>query len=147
MLIRLLQVCGWQMRTILSAAISDEGPCYSAHPGDLNWWTYHGDPRVTMTHWIQPDVAVLVLDENCNEINLFVSSTTSPVNLIEWSQRRLHQMAEVGWVDEDDLELVTYFQENNYAIVHTERNYQRDLESRDPSPSEPPDGWALRSSR
>ena len=34
-----------RMRTILSAAISDVEPRYSAHPGDLNWWTYHGDPR------------------------------------------------------------------------------------------------------
>ena len=133
-----------QMRAILSAGISGSDGHYSAHPGDLNWWTYHGDPRVNMTHWIQPDHAVLVLDESGTEINVFVAPPNSPIDLIKWSQRRLLGVAEVGWVDDDDRQLVTYLQDDDYEVVHTERNYEWDLESRDPPTPEPPDGWTLR---
>ena len=134
-----------QMRTILSAGVSEQGRRYSAHPGDLDWWTYHADPRVIVTHWTQPDEGVLVLNESRNEINVFMAPPGSPINLINWSQRRLGGTAEVGWVDDDDRELVIHLQENDYAVVHTERNYQWDLESRDPPSLGPPDGWALRS--
>ena len=130
--------------SVLSAALAEPGTRYIAHPGDLAWWIHHVDPRWNLTLWLRGESEVLVLEETGGEISVFTTPGVSRVGLIEWGQRRLGGVGEVGWVADTDVELVAYLKSGGYSPVATDRNYEWDLVNRQIPQPALPDGWTLR---
>ncbi|MEA1903834.1 MAG: GNAT family N-acetyltransferase [Actinomycetota bacterium] len=146
------------MQDILSEAIATEGSRYTIHPGDLAWWMFHADPRYAdqLSFWVQGETGVLVIYTKGSEISAFARPGVPVVPMIEWAQRRMGGVGEVGWVSDEDTELVAYLESEGYEPVATDRSYRWDLTTsalatnvggrgtRDiPKPDLPP-GWELR---
>ena len=138
------------MRMILSDGLVKGATRYYAHPGDLAWWLHHPDPRYEAvdSYWMQGDdcFAVLVANDP-GEINLFARPGRDPMPFIRWCQRRLGGGAEVGWVSDDDDELVAALTLEGYGPVRTYRNYRWDLDEKEIPTAELAPGWELRSVR
>ncbi|MGB7859916.1 MAG: N-acetyltransferase [Acidimicrobiia bacterium] len=134
-----------EMQAILSQCLAHPDDRYTVHPGDLAWWLHHsfGTDWVDTT-WVIPGEAVLSLEENDGEINLFARSSQTRMGLIEWAQHRLGHKAEVGWVADDDTELVSYLKGAGYEPAGVYRSYLWNLSNTPiPGPSLPI-GWTLR---
>lgn len=135
-----------KMESVLSAALAAADSRYAAHPGELSWWMYHSDPTQHRdTWWMQGNDVVLLVEGGRNEINLFTRPGIDRIPLIEWAQtRRLEGRGEVGWVADEDEELVEYFERTGYESVHVDRSYRWDLTSKPIPEPDLPDGWVLR---
>lgn len=134
------------MQEVLASALANDGDRYSVHPGDLAWWMFHADPRYPdhLTFWLQGHRGVLVIDSRTPEINAFSVPGEPVTPLIEWAQRRLGGRGDVGWVSDDDDELVSYLESNGYAPAETDRSYRWDLTKVEVPAPQLPDGWTLR---
>lgn len=134
------------MQRVLAAALADDGDRYSAHPGELAWWMFHGDPRFPdhLSFWRQDDQGIVVIDSRNPEINAFTVPGHPLEPLIGWATRYLRGRGEVGWVSDYDAQLVGYLRSLGYRPTATDRSFDWDLaEVEVPSPRLP-DGWALR---
>ena len=134
------------MEAVVRRGLTANNGRYSPHPGELSWWMYHSDPTVHKdTWWLHGNKALLLIEESRPEINLFTLPGVDRVPMIEWAQtRRLGGRGEVGWVGDEDEELITYLTSSGYESVHVDRSFRWDLvEKRVPDP-ELPDGWVLR---
>jgi ribosomal protein S18 acetylase RimI-like enzyme len=134
------------IQSILSAGLSAETDRYYIHPGDFAWWTYHDDPRFPDhdSTWIQDDSGFVTIDAlSPSEINVFTLPGVDRMPLIRWSQRRLGDAGEVGWVADDDAELVDALHADGYEPAHTNRSYSWDLTGDLPEPAIPT-GWRFR---
>ena len=134
------------MQQVLASALADNGDRYTAHPGDLAWWMFHGDSRYPdhLTFWLQGDRGVLVIDSREPEIYAFTVPGQPLTPLIEWAQRRLDDRGRVGWVSDDDDELVSYLESKGYTPVETDRSYHWDLTNVEVPAPQLPEGWVLR---
>lgn len=137
------------IQSILSDGLTAETDRYYIHPGDYAWWVHHDDPRYPdhFSTWIQDDSAFVTIDSlgaHENEITVFARPGTDRMPLILWSQRRLDGKGEVGWVSDDDRELIEELEGEGYEPVYVNRSYQWDLTDELPEPH-PPTGWSLRS--
>ena len=132
------------MQRVLASALANGGNRYTAHPGDLAWWMFHSDPRYLdhLTFWLQGDRGVLVIDSRNPEINAFTVPGQPVTPLIEWAQRRLDGRGQVGWVSDDDIELVSYLESNGYAPGDADPSYCWDLAEVEVPESRLPDDWA-----
>lgn len=134
------------IQSILSAGLGVRTTRYYAHPGEYAWWIYHDDPRHPdhLSTWIQDDTGFVTLDSlRPGEINVFTRPGHDRVPLIEWSQRRLDGMGDVGWVSDADHQIVAYLQRTGYEPFWTSHSYRRDLLGELPVP-DLPEGWHLR---
>ena len=104
----------------------------------------HSDPRYLdhLTFWLQGDRGVLVIDSRNPEINAFTVPGQPVTPLIEWAQRRLDGRGQVGWVSDDDIELVSYLESNGYAPGDADPSYCWDLAEVEVPESRLPDDWA-----
>ena len=132
------------LQMVLSTALVEPDTRLIAHPGELAWSIHHADPRWNLTSWKQGKSAILVLEETHGEISVFTMPGVDRFGLIEWAQRRLSGTGEVGWVSDADVELVSYLKSEGYSPVHTEREYEWDLLTREIPEPVVPDGWSLR---
>lgn len=134
------------MQDILSEALAGEVPRYTAHPGDLAWWVYHEDPRYpdSVSYWIQDDRAMLAIDSRSKEIFPFARAGEDVFVIIDWAQRRLDGRGEVGWVSDDDHEMISVLESRGYYPVTTEHSFLWDLENKEIPEPRMPDGWVLR---
>lgn len=135
------------MHSILSASLANADQRYTIHPGDLSWWIYHDDPRFlhATSYWLQEDRGLLVIEGRSKEISVFTTPGTDRVPLVEWAQeRRLAWSGQVGWISEEDEDMVTYLDSRSYERDATYRSYRWDLTS-EPIPAPHLDaGWELR---
>ncbi len=134
------------MQDILASSLRPAPGRYTIHPGDLAWWMRHEDPRRARqtSYWISPGRAVLVIDADSREISAFSAEGEPVIPVIEWAQRRLRGLGEVGWVADSDGELVDYLTAGDYEPIHTDRLYHWELNDVEiPVPDLPP-GWELR---
>lgn len=135
------------IQAILSDGLTGGKPRYYIHPGDYGWWIYHDDPRHPdhFSTWIQDDTGFVTIDSiSPHEINVFTRPGEDRLPLIRWAQRRLDGLGEVGWISDDDVEMVTALRAGGYHPSYAFRAYQWDLGERLP-PVEPPPGFELRS--
>ncbi|HEU4319435.1 MAG TPA: GNAT family N-acetyltransferase [Acidimicrobiia bacterium] len=134
------------MEAVLQRCLTADNGRYSAHPGELSWWMYHSDPTVHKdTWWMHDEDAVLLVEGSRPEINLFALPGVDRVPLLEWAQiRRLDGAGELGWIGDEDQEMVEYLQGSGYESVHVDRSYRWDLIAKPPPTPELPDGWVLR---
>jgi len=135
--------------SILSEGMAAETDRYYIHPGDYAWWVHHYDPRYPdqPSTWIQNDSGFATID-SCgpheNEITVFTRPGLDRMPLIHWAQRRLGNKGEVGFVSDDDRELIGELEADGYRPDHVYRSYRWDLIGELPKP-ELPAGWTLRS--
>lgn len=132
--------------SILSEGLAADTSRYYIHPGDYAWWVHHDDPRHPdhFSTWIQDDSGFVTVDSlSPFEINVFARPGVDRMPLVRWSQRRLDQRGDVGWVSDDDRELVDILEEEGYQPVYAHRSYHWDLTGDLPQPVVP-QGWALR---
>lgn len=131
---------------VLSEGLAAETHRYYIHPGDFAWWVYHGDPRHPdhLSTWIQGENGFITIDAlPPHEISVFTRPGFDRMQLIRWAQRRLGGRGDVGWVSDDDTELVDELEADGYEPENVNRNYQWDLRGDLPDP-ELPRGWSLR---
>lgn len=135
------------IQEILTEGLSrDDTGRYYIHPGDFAWWVYHDDPRHPdhFSTWIQDDVGFVTIDSLApSEINVFTRPGVDRMPLIRWGQRRLEGGGEVGWVADEDDELVDRLEGAGYEPVYAYRAYRWDLTSDVPEVNLPP-GWEIR---
>lgn len=136
------------IQSILSEGLATETNRYYIHPGDYGWWVYHDDPRYPdhFSTWIQDDSSFVTIDSGGpheNEISVFAPPRVDRMPLIRWAQRRLGNNGEVGWVSDDDRELIDELEAEGYEHVYVNRSYQWDLTGDLPLPHLPA-GWSLR---
>jgi GNAT superfamily N-acetyltransferase len=135
-----------RMQDVLSEAVAAQGTRYSIHPGDLAWWIHRADPRHAdqISYWMQEDDAVLMVDAGKSEMAAFARPGVSPIPLIDWGQRRLEGRGTLGWVSDDDSELVDHLHSDGYEPVDVDHRYEWDLVYKPiPEPSVE-GGWILR---
>lgn len=116
------------------------------HPGDYAWWVYHDDPRHPdhFSTWLQDDAAFVTIDSlTPHEINVFARPGVDRMQLVTWAQRRLGDTGEVGWVAEDDEEMVAGLGVAGYEPGYELRLFRRNLDVA-PPPPDLPTGWCLR---
>lgn len=141
------------IESILSDGLTAGGNRYYVHPGDYSWWLHHDDPRHPdhFSTWLAGDEGFVTIDSlEPYEINVFTRPGVDRMPLVRWAQRRLDGRGEVGWVSDDDEELVATLREESYQVSGSNRStsamrsYRWDLTVDLPRPRLP-DGWALRS--
>ena len=135
-----------RVTAILSAGLAAGGDRYFIHPGDYGWWVFHDDPRNPdhFSTWLQGDDGFVTIDSiEPYEINVFARPGIDRFPLIQWAQRRLDNRGEVGWVSDDDHELIDALRTEGYAPRYAFRSYRWDLGSDLPIP-DLPQGWTLR---
>ena len=134
------------IQRILSEGLAAETHRYYIHPGDFAWWVYHDDPRHPdhLSTWIQGESGFVTIDAlPPHEISVFTHPGFDRMQLIRWAQRRLGERGDVGWVSDDDDELVDELEAEGYQPEYVNRSYQWDLRGDLPEP-EVPSGWSLR---
>jgi ribosomal protein S18 acetylase RimI-like enzyme len=136
------------IQSILSEGLRVETDRYYIHPGDYGWWVYHDDPRYpeAFTTWIQNESGFVTIDfsgPHENEITVFARPQVDRMPLIRWAQGRLGGKGEVGWVSDDDRELIDQLEAEGYAPGNVYRSYQWDLAGELPG-VDLPAGWSLR---
>lgn len=134
------------MQDIVAEGLQSSGARYYVHPGDLAWWEYHDDPRHRdrFSCWIQGESGFVILDSRePHEISLFTRPGVDREPLIDWSQRRLGGKGEIGWVSDDDEELVLHLKRTGYEPRYAYRSYEWDLSHAIPEPRLPA-GWMVR---
>jgi ribosomal protein S18 acetylase RimI-like enzyme len=135
------------MQAVLSDGLAFGGERYYVHPGDLAWWMYHADPRATgrVSYWMQGQDGFAVIDSSDpSEISAFTRPGRPLMPLVRWSQRRLGDRGELGWVSDDDEDLVANLTIEGLGPVSTYRSYEWDLDGKPIPEPAIPDGWALR---
>lgn len=135
-----------EMQRILAACLKQDSGRYTIHPGDLAWWMWHDDPRYPHhdSYWVRRGEAVLVIEARRREISAFAVPGMPVIPIIEWAQRKMGGVGEVGWVADSDDELVAYVSDTGYEPVHTDRLYHWDLSRVEVPVPELPQGWELR---
>jgi ribosomal protein S18 acetylase RimI-like enzyme len=134
------------VQEILSAGLAADTTRYFIHPGDYGWWVYHDDPRHPdhFSTWLQGDAGFVTIDSlEPNEINVFTRPGVDRIPLIRWAQRRLGGRGEVGWISDDDVEMVDGLRAEGYSPVFAYRSYRWVLDEALPEP-DLPSGWVLR---
>lgn len=136
------------IQSILSEGLRAETDRYYIHPGDYSWWIYHNDPRFPdqPTTWILNDSGFVTIDSagpHENEITVFTRPQVDRMPFIRWAQQRLEEKGEVGWVSDDDRELIDQLEAEGYEPEYVYRSYRWDLVGELPQ-ADLPDGWTLR---
>jgi ribosomal protein S18 acetylase RimI-like enzyme len=136
------------VQSILSEGLAAQTDRYYIHPGDYAWWVYHDDPRYpdALSAWIQNDSGFVTIDSGGpheNEITVFTLPGVDRMPLIRWAQRRLRDKGAVGWISDDDRELIVELEADGYEPDDVNRSYQWDLTGELPK-QHLPAGWALR---
>lgn len=141
------------IRSILSDGLKADTRRYYVHPGDYAWWVYHDDPRHPdhFSTWLQGEDAFVTVDSlDPFEINVFARPGVDRMPLIRWAQQRLGGAGEVGWIADEDDEMIAALRAEGYVVsswnpdTSAMRSYRWDLTGDLPTPLLP-GGWTLRS--
>lgn len=134
------------IRDVLSEGLAADNDRYYIHPGDFDWWVHHSDPRHPdhISTWLQGESGFVTIDSrSSHEIAVFTRPGVDRLPLLTWAQRRLGGKGIIGWIIDDDRELVAALERDGYRPAESNRCHGWDLCGTLP-PARIPAGWSVR---
>jgi predicted N-acetyltransferase YhbS len=124
---------------VLRRCMRDRPQVYAAHPGDLDWWWYHADPRQPATATLLTDDTVVHVHPGEREVSVFGRPELVDVGIAMLGDGPV----EIGGVADSDVEQQAALRRRGFAPSDVSMpTFEHDLAA--PADVEPPNGWMVR---
>lgn len=136
-------------RAIIAGALAAREVTYVPHPGELDWWLFHDDPRHEPVElYVDPPDAVAVLDRTNREGFLVGRSGELLGDLVAWLEDTLDSglgpgPVTVGWISDHDVDAQVLLASRGFRPDGGMPVFERPLEALGP-PTALPDGVTIR---